>query len=220
MADAYLALVPFMGLLAGLTHVLSGPDHLAAIAPFAVNAKSGAWRTGVRWGFGHSAGVVGVGVLALLLRDVLNIDLVSMWGERVVGIMLVGIGAWGLFSAASGKSSANHRHAHFGDRPHQHQHPAFAVGTVHGLAGGSHLLGIIPALALPSDAAALVYLLLFGVGSIAAMGTFSSLVGWVAARTGVCGVNTRMALMVVSSVVAVLIGLGWLFASLQGGSLP
>jgi hypothetical protein len=220
MSDAYLALVPFMGLLAGLTHVASGPDHLAAIAPFAVNAKTQAWRAGVRWGFGHSAGVVGVGVLALLLRDTFNIDLVSMWGERFVGVMLVGIGVWGLFSVANGKATAAHRQAHLAERPHQHKHPAFAVGTVHGLAGSSHLLGVIPALALPSDSAALVYLLLFGVGSIAAMGTFSSLIGWVAGRSGVCGVSTRTALMVVSSVIAVVIGLGWLFVSLQGGSLP
>ena len=43
-----------------------------------------------------------------------------------------------------------------------HGRAAFAVGTLHGLAGSSHLLGILPALAMPSDLAAGIYLLLFG----------------------------------------------------------
>ena len=34
------------GLVAGAVHVLSGPDHLAAIAPYAVADKARSWRTG------------------------------------------------------------------------------------------------------------------------------------------------------------------------------
>jgi len=52
------------GLLAGGVHVLSGPDHLAAVAPLAVQDRS-AWRSGLRWGLGHSSGVLLVGVLSL-----------------------------------------------------------------------------------------------------------------------------------------------------------
>ena len=51
-----------------------------------------------------------------------------------------------------------------------HGHAAFAVGTLHGLAGSSHLLGIVPALALPSDARGGRLSALFGMGSVAAMG--------------------------------------------------
>jgi hydrogenase/urease accessory protein HupE len=40
----------FAGFLAGFLHVLSGPDHLAAIAPYSVDGRVRAWRTGVRWG--------------------------------------------------------------------------------------------------------------------------------------------------------------------------
>ncbi len=54
----------FAGLVAGFVHVLSGPDHLAAIAPYAVDSRSRAWRTGVRWGLGHTAGVLCVGAAA------------------------------------------------------------------------------------------------------------------------------------------------------------
>ena len=64
------------GIVAGFIHVLSGPDHLAAIAPYAVDGKSRAWRTGVRWGLGHTTGVLGLGLLLLLLRDALPLDAV------------------------------------------------------------------------------------------------------------------------------------------------
>ncbi len=89
----------FAGLLAGFVHVLSGPDHLAAIAPYAVDGKSRAWRTGVRWGLGHAAGVLGVGLLVLALREALPVEAVSAWGERLVGLALIGIGIWGICAA-------------------------------------------------------------------------------------------------------------------------
>ena len=47
--------------LAGVVHTLAAPDHLAALAPFSVEARSQAWRVGVRWGLGHAGGIVFVG---------------------------------------------------------------------------------------------------------------------------------------------------------------
>ena len=149
MTPVLLGTLSISGLFAGFVHVLAGPDHLAAIAPYAVNAKARAWRTGVRWGLGHSAGVLGIGLLALLLRDTLSIDLVSAWSERFVGMVLVGIGIWGL-RAALAYGTDTHLHRRDGQsHGHAHEHPAFAVGTVHGLAGSSHLFGVVPALACP-----------------------------------------------------------------------
>ena len=193
-------------------HVVSGPDHLAAIAPYAVDAKARAWRTGVRWGFGHSAGVIGVGLLALLLRDVLSIDLVSAWGERFVGVVLIAIGAWGMRAAVTNRAVPGN-HADRKLREHKHEHPAFAVGTVHGLAGSSHLLGVVPALALPSDTAAAAYLIVFGVGSIAGMGLFSSLIGWITLRLGMSGTKAQSTLLALFSAIAIVIGATWLLSA-------
>ena len=50
------------------------------------------------------------------------------------------------------------------------------------LAGSSHLLGILPVLALPSNPAAGRLPILVRVASVAAMDTFASMVGWVAGR--------------------------------------
>jgi hypothetical protein len=211
MTLVFLGTLLLSGLLAGFVHVVSGPDHLAAIAPYAVDAKAQAWRTGVRWGFGHSAGVLGVGLLALVLRDALSIDLVSAWGERVVGVVLIGIGIWGMRAAFADRAVSIRDRQDRRLHEHKHEHPAFAVGTVHGLAGSSHLLGVVPALALPSDTAAAAYLILFGVGSIAAMGLFSSLIGWIALRPGANGAKTQSALLAVFSAIAIVIGGAWLF---------
>ena len=157
------------GLVAGAVHVLSGPDHLAAIAPYAVADKARSWRTGVRWGLGHSAGVLGVGLLVLLTRQVIPVEALSARSELGVGLVLVGIGIWGIRVALLRRDGRP-----WGTRQrHVHGRAAFAVGTLHGLAGSSHLLGILPALALLSDAVASSYLLCFGTGSVVAMGTFA-----------------------------------------------
>ena len=197
----------FAGIIAGFAHVLSGPDHLAAIAPYAVTGKARAWRTGVRWGFGHSAGVIAVGLLAVLFRDALHVDALSAWGERCVGLVLIAIGVRGLRTAL-----AVARRSQAGAPPHRHT--PFAIGTVHGLAGSSHLLGVVPALMLPSELDACIYLALFGVGSIAAMGAFSSFVGWFADRRFGRGAAAQSALLAACSVAAVAVGCFWLLSLL------
>src|SRR5215467_9705630 len=101
------------GTVAGILHVWSGPDHLTAIAPLAVRRPRRAWVPGARWGLGHSAGVAVVGLLSLWLRDLLPLDLLSSWGERLVGVMLFGIGLWGLRKALS-KQVHSHEHLHDG----------------------------------------------------------------------------------------------------------
>ena len=192
------------GLVAGFVHVLAGPDHLAAIAPYAVEAKRRAWRTGVRWGLGHASGVLSVGLVILVLRDAFPVAAVSAWGERLVGFVLIGIGVWGVRAALirarrPGAPVSN-----------LHSHKAFAVGTLHGTAGSAHLLGVLPALALPSDVAAGAYLFLFGIASVAAMGTFAMLVGRFAMRPGLGGPRAQGALLGISSVIAVVVGGYWL----------
>src|SRR4051794_13720746 len=91
------------GFLFGLVHVFSGPDHLSAIAPIAVKYPRRAWLTGAQWGLGHSAGVFFVGLLAIFFRQFLPLDAISSWSERFVGILLIGVGLWGMRKAFSQK---------------------------------------------------------------------------------------------------------------------
>ena len=96
--------------------------------------------------------------------------------------------------------------------PHTHGRAALGVGTLHGLAGSSHLLGIVPALAMPSDTTAISYLLLFGVGSVAAMAFFAALVGWIAARRMASSVPAQSVLLGLCSLIAMAVGCYWIFS--------
>jgi len=154
------------GLTAGLIHVLSGPDHLAAVAPLTGGRRTAAWRAGFLWGLGHSGGVLAVGLLALALRGALPIDALSSWSERIVGVALVGIGLWGFTRVLRGPIHS-----------HLHVRAAAAVGVLHGVAGSSHFLGVLPALALPSATASLGYLSGFALGTVAAMSGFAGGLG-------------------------------------------
>jgi len=217
------------GLIAGLVHVLTGPDHLTAVAPLAVRQPRRAWVPGVRWGLGHSAGVGAVGLLSLWLRDLIPVDLLSSWGERLVGVMLFGIGLWALNRALKHNihihehehggerhlhfHTHGHSHAHESQDAHRHTHAAFGIGTLHGLAGSSHFLGVLPALAFPNTAQAVAYLLAFGLGTVAAMAGFSWGMGWLAAQCGASGLKVYRGLMGTCAVAAMGVGCFWLATS-------
>jgi hypothetical protein len=163
-------LVAFLiGIWAGILHVVAGPDHVAAIAPLAGGGARPPWRIGVRWGLGHSGAVALVACAGLYLRDLLPIEPLSAWSERLVGVVLIGVGAWG-FYRSFGRGLG---HAHASREPGA----AFAIGTVHGLAGSSHLLGVLPALAQPTTADALANLGGFAAGTVGAMAALAAAIG-------------------------------------------
>jgi hypothetical protein len=215
------------GLVAGVLHVWSGPDHLAAIAPLAVRRPKRAWKPGMRWGLGHSAGVAVVGLLSLWLRDLLPLNLISNWGERFVGVLLFGIGIWALRKAFKIHAHEHehegeihiHLHAHSPKVPHeeaqahQHTHAAFGIGILHGLAGSSHFLGVLPILALPTHMQALGYLFAFGIGTIVSMATFSSLMGFVASRCAGRSTQVYRAVMGCCAVAAMGVGCVWFLSA-------
>ena len=219
-------IVVITGLIAGLIHVLTGPDHLTAIAPLAVRRPRAAWIPGVRWGLGHSSGVAAVGLLALWLRDKLPVNLLSSWGDRIVGVVLFGIGLWALRRALQHNVHA-HAHEHHGERHvhfHVHHHPArheepqahdrhthtaFAIGTLHGFAGSSHILGILPMLALPTKVQAFTYLIAFSAGTVLAMAGFSSGIGWLTSRYAANSVKIYRGLMGTCAAAAMVIGCVW-----------
>lgn len=194
-------LAPLAGLVAGTFHVASGPDHLAAIAPLATSDDRVAWRTGLSWGLGHTAGVLLVGALLVTLREALPLDALSAWSERLVGGALVAVGAWGLWRARIGTA---HRHPPSA--------PSFAMGTLHGLAGSAHLYGVLPSLMFPSRLDAATYLAGFGLGAILAMTLFAALVGRLGTVAGRSGTAARRAVLYLASAATVVIGGVWLLA--------
>jgi hypothetical protein len=198
------------GLSAGLIHALSGPDHLSAVAPLVINERSRRWRMGLFWGIGHSLGVWIVGLIALALRGVLPVESLSSWSERIVGAVLIAVGLWGLRRAFAARLPS---HAHDETDPNRRPgRAAVLIGGLHGLAGSSHILGLLPALALPSRWASLSYVVGFGLGAIVGMTAFSSTFGLFAARITARGFRAYQAMLVAFSAAAILVGGYWLIS--------
>lgn len=201
----------FAGLAVGLIHVISGPDHLSAIAPIASVERRRVWAVGLRWGLGHSLGVVLVALIAALVAHMALIDPLSNTSERLVGVMLLAIGAWGLWRLSRTVSETTHDH---GDgQPHtqtdNRRFAPYAIGILHGCAGGSHLVGILLALAFPTLAGVMTYLAGFVAGSVLAMCAFAAGIGWLSA-IGSVSPRFQRGLVAVSSMVSIGIGIWWL----------
>ncbi|HEY5956426.1 MAG TPA: hypothetical protein VIV60_07740 [Polyangiaceae bacterium] len=111
------------GSLAGLLHVVSGPDHLVAVAPLAMKRPLLGLRVGVTWGIGHATGVVVVGLLGVLLRSFIDIEALARWAEFVVGFVLVGVGVWAIVQM---RKFVLHRH------PHHHRAQSLPPINEHG----------------------------------------------------------------------------------------
>ncbi len=204
-----LLLVCVAGLAAGTAHVYLGVDHLAALMPLSQGGRAQAISAGIKWGLGHSLGVILVALSFLAFRDFaalqLGLGYMSEIGEHLVGVMLIGIGAFGIRTALKQHVHSHHHehdsdgHAHIHAHLHAdqaglahetveahqhgrfHAHTAIFAGMLQGIAGMSYLWGVLPSLALPMSAA-LAYLAAFAAGSIAAMALFSAMFGELSSR--------------------------------------
>lgn len=200
-------LAALTGLLLGCWHVVSGPDHLAAITPLATasdSERSGA-RVGLAWGLGHASGVWLVGLVLLAFGSLIPLDLVGAWSERIVGVAIVAVGVWGLWRVYH----PDHAHDHHDHHGHHGRRSALGIGLIHGIAGSSHLYGVLPALALTSSAR-LSYLAGFGVGSIVAMGAFAGLLALIVVRLPGSRELVRRWALLGASIVAIVVGTTWI----------
>lgn len=204
MIEALIEFPLLFGLLASIIHVVAGPDHLAAISPLALNAKFRPWLIGMSWGIGHVAGMLLIGIVFFFFRELIPIEFISNNSERIVGLLLVAIGIWALVKVMNyRKDNHVHVHAHTDNKDntyiHKHEHihyqsikhshddvklkkkqsywAAAAIGILHGFAGVSHIVSMMPTLAFSNNYEAALYLVGFGAGTIVAMVVFSFLLG-------------------------------------------
>ena len=172
----------FTGFAAGAVHVVSGADHMVAMAPSSLRKPRVALIDGLAWGIGHSAGVLILSILGILAKDLINIELMSSYAEFLVGISLLIVGGLAIKTSLKVNihmhqhmhgDEKHHEHFHFhslGNKIHKtHTHAAAGLGILHGFAGASHLFAILPALALPLFGA-MAYLFAYLLGSVFAMG--------------------------------------------------
>jgi ABC-type nickel/cobalt efflux system permease component RcnA len=185
-----------LGFLFGIRHALDA-DHIAAVAALATSSRSTreTLRTGLSWGLGHALTLFLV-CAAVLLSDVAFKENLALLAEFLVGVMLVGLGADVLRRAArdrkhvhvhrhGGQAVHMHLHSHAGEgahtrsaHHHRHDHAAglapraLVVGLMHGLAGSAALV-VFAAAEMVDLWSGLVYVGLFGLGSVIGMGVLS-----------------------------------------------
>ncbi|KAJ4880793.1 high-affinity nickel-transport family protein [Raphanus sativus] len=217
------------GFLAGCLHTLSGPDHLAALAPLSIGRTSmESAAVGALWGCGHDAGQVIFGLLFLLLKDRLHVEVLQTWGTRIVGLTLVIIGAMGIKEASevvpcvaleTGMVAAEKEALMMPPlKKKKIGFATFATGVVHGLQPDA-LMIVLPALALPSRLAGSAFLIMFLVGTVVAMGSYTAFIGSCSEALKEKVPRITEKLTWVSSVVAIGLGLGIVISPFFGFSL-
>jgi ABC-type nickel/cobalt efflux system permease component RcnA len=227
------------GVIMSILHVISGPDHLAAVTPLTIDSKKNSWSIGLSWGLGHTFGMLIIGVIFILLKDKINVDLISNHGEKIVGFLLIGIGIWALLKLKNNHGGKHkhihphmhednvhiHAHSHSKEAKHIHKHnkshqqniiSALGIGVIHGVAGVSHLIAILPTLALPTKSGSVFYLFGFGVGTVLAMVAYAVTIGIISQKTHESN-NRKLSvfLRIFGGSAAVLVGIYWILNSFK-----
>ncbi|MEO7191601.1 MAG: hypothetical protein ABI051_11150 [Vicinamibacterales bacterium] len=211
----------------GFVHGL-GADHLMAIAALAVDRRAGRTRPGivqtaVGFALGHTI-VLGLGATAAVLFGLVLPVTYQSGAERLGGVMLVALGATGLWGVISGQAYGHlHQesdgrtrwHLHFGapHRPHGHSPLPTAVGALFAVSSLRALMLLEPfgasaaRLALP---VLLILNVLFGIGILMAMSLFGVLLARLFSLAAV-EVLARAAAAIVS-LASVFLGIYWMVA--------
>ena len=200
-AEAPLLVAIGIAFVLGLRHA-SDPDHLVAVTSL-VAAEDGdvraAARLGAWWGLGHAATLLAIGLPLIALKSELPGWLES-GAETGIGVVIFLLAARVLLKWTRGDYTAGphvHGHDHHAAEDHRHlrrsepaahrhrdlrtPHQAFAIGTLHGLAGTGAVVLLLVA-ALPDRLEAAAALAVFAPMSVLSMTACTSAFAWVLTR--------------------------------------
>jgi hypothetical protein len=181
-----------IGFVLGMRHATDA-DHVVAVTTIVSDQPSllRASAVGALWGIGHSITILLVGGAIVVFRVGIP-PRIGLAMEFAVAVMLIVLGAVNL----SGRQIANARSS---ARP-------LVVGFVHGLAGSAFVALLVVA-AVPGPWLGLLYLALFGIGTIAGMGLITMAIAMPSALTARRFVNMQRYLRLASGVASVVFGL-------------
>ncbi|MDB4985907.1 MAG: Nickel transporter UreH [Myxococcaceae bacterium] len=156
-----------LGLLLGFRHAADA-DHVATIATVVVGRANlaGALRTAIFWGLGHTLTFFAVGLGIVLFGLQFPPELEAAVDIAIATSLL-------LLGAAQLARAARDQHSH--EAPHAAR--PIILGCMHGLAG-SAAVALLALTSIHSEPAALLYLALFGVGTIAGMSLITFMLAW------------------------------------------
>ena len=185
-----------LGFLLGMQHALE-VDHIAAVSTIAARRSGVAdiVKHGLTWGLGHTLTLFLFAGIALVVGQSIP-EHIAQPLEGAVGFMLVGLGGhllWRLWRDRVHVHVHQHgdgvRHIHLHshadrishDAPAAHRHGhgfrwrTLLVGLMHGMAGSAALL-VLAVSQAPSPVQGLLYVALFGLGSMVGMGALSAVI--------------------------------------------
>lgn len=191
------------GFLLGLKHATEA-DHVVAVSTIVTEQKQW-WRSalvGAVWGLGHTATLLVLAIAVIGFKLTLP-DRLEEILHHAVGVMLILLGANVIRKVIRGDLH-HHGHAHLhGDVLHNHPHSecadeaepldskthrtlsflrnswrSFFIGMMHGAAGcGALMLLVLLEMKIESRALGLLYVGLFGVGSLVGMLLMTLIIG-------------------------------------------
>jgi high-affinity nickel permease len=196
-----LPVVLIVALVLGLRHA-SDPDHLVAVSTLVATERERTVRRagtlGLAWGLGHATLLSLLGI-PIVLADLSLPASIERFAELLIGLVIAALAVrllarWraGSFHAhehAHGDLVHRHLHGHGGEFAPEHAHAhvvrsplqAYAIGTVHGLAGSAAVTILLVA-AIGSRSVAVAALLVFAAGTAISMALASAAFGYALGR--------------------------------------
>lgn len=234
MVESSYVTILMLGFVLGLRHALD-TDHIAAVST--VLAQRPSWRAsslvGLSWGLGHTVVLLLVGALVLVLRVPIP-EPIAMAAEFAVGVMLVVLGGllgiklvkeqWHMHQHDHDGAKHVHLHSHTQSPGHGHSHwwresvRPLCIGMAHGLAGSAALLLLVVASA-HSVMEGLVYITVFGCGSILGMMLIGLILSFPVVWSLRLGQPVFLAVQGVASLGSVGFGLSIIYRILMGEPL-
>lgn len=222
------------GAMFGTLHILTGPDHIAAMVTISANKGYKAFLIGVQWGFGHSIGLLIIFAILLTIDD--NILEKTYVAEWIVGFFLIFLGFLGYYRTykyykqktiiyniqeettaivpyqeqAKYKIYINKYKNYINKYKYlldKHKILSLITGILHGLAGPGGVLGVLPAILLNDKEKSAAYLGTFCTIGIITMGTFSALWGELSKQIGK---KFDIIILGTSSSLSIIIGIIWI----------
>lgn len=227
-----LSLPIITGIIASILHVLSGPDHLAAVTPIAIESKRKVWRIGFFWGTGHLIGMLIIGLLFFLFKELIPVEAISGYSEQLVAIVLIGIGIWSLYKLFYKEKIHSRPHIHSDGEVYVHKHShthsngghttkaksnektsSFSIGILHGLAGIAHFILLLPALGFETRLESLQYIAGFALGTVLAMTVYTFILGLVT-KTSTHNKSFLNVIRVTGGCFALFVGMYWMYLTI------
>jgi high-affinity nickel permease len=222
MPDLQFLTILGLGFLLGARHALDA-DHLAAVST--ILSKRPNLHTsgfiGFCWGVGHTCMLLLVGLAVIVLK--INIpEPIAQTLEFGIGVMLVVLGIslawsmyrerWHLHAHEHDGETHLHLHRHQEHEDHRHHHwmrlsvRPLLIGMAHGLAGSAALMLMVLS-TVQTMWQGIVYILIFGMGSIIGMVLLGLLISVPLVFSATFGRRTHHAVQGLASAGSVALGL-------------